>query len=93
MMDVPYVRRYMMKMSKLTSESNIILSPSRPSDDIWTTNGIWAEQVRDVFKGGYVVNMDCESNLKQLEMYLAENDDTDYVNFSKIANKDDIYVQ
>lgn len=92
MMDVPYVRRYMMKMSKLTSESNVVLSPTRPSDDIWSTNGIWAEQVRDVFKGGYTINMECESNLKQLEMYLAENDDTDYVNFSKIANKNDIYV-
>ena len=92
MMDVPYVRRYMMKMSKLTSESNIVLSPTRPTDDIWSTNGIWAEQVRDVFKGGQTINMECEVNLKQLEMYLAENDDTDYVNFSKVTNKNHIYI-
>lgn len=93
MMDVPYVRRYMMKMSKLTSESNIILSPTRPSDDIWSTNGIWAEQVRDVFRGGETIELDCEINLKQLEMYLAKNDDTEYVNLSTTKNNTDIYVE
>lgn len=92
MMDVPYVRRYMMKVSKLSGESNIVFSPTRPTDDVWSANGIWAEHIRDVFKGGYTINLDCEVNLKDLEMFLAENDDTDYVNLSTVANDKDIYI-
>lgn len=90
LMDVPYVRRYMMKLTP-NNDTNIILSPNRPSDDVWSTNGIWAEQIRDVFKGGYTINLECEVNLKQLEMYLSENDDTDYVNISTTLNDRDIY--
>jgi len=91
LMDVPYVRRYMMKLNANT-DTNIILSPTRPDDDEWSVNGIWAEQVRDVFKGGYTINLECEVNLKQLELYLAENDDTDYVNMSSVPTDRDIYI-
>lgn len=91
LMDVPYVRRYMMKLNT-DGDTNIILSPVRPSDDIWSVNGIWAEQIRDVFKGGYTINLECEVNLKQLEMYLAENDDTEYVNLSTVPTSTDIYL-
>lgn len=91
LMDVPFVRRYMMKMNANT-DTNIILSPTRPTDDVWSVNGIWAEQIRDVFKGGYTINLECEVNLRQLEMYLAANDDTDYVNFSNVPTDRDIYI-
>ena len=91
MMDVPYVRRHMMKMSKLTNESNVIVSPNRPTEDLWSTNGIWAEQIRDVFKGGYTIQMENEVDLKQLEMYLAENNDIDYVDISTSSSTKGIY--
>lgn len=91
LMDVPYVRRYMMKLNT-DGDTNIILSPVRPTDDVWSVNGIWAEQIRDVFKGGKTIDLECEVNLKQLELYLAENDDTEYVNFSSIPNDTDILI-
>lgn len=92
MMEVSYVRRYMNKMSKLSAEPNIIFSSSRPSNDIWSANGIWAEHIRDAFGGGYEINMECETNLKKLADFLAANDNTQYVNISSdINSKDDIY--
>lgn len=91
LMDIAYVRRYMMKMSKLTSESSVILSTSRPTDDMWNTNAVWAERLRDVFKGGYTTNLESEVNFKDLEMYLADNEDNDFVNISLTANMTDIY--
>jgi hypothetical protein len=56
-----------------------LLSVTRPTDDVWKVNGVWAEQVRDVFKGGYEIDFHSEIDLKALESYLASNDDTDYV--------------
>ena len=82
----------MMKMSKLQGESTFIVTPGRPTDDVWVTNGIWAEQVREVFKGGYTVNKECEVNLKKLEKYIADNDNTSYVNFNTSNVATDIYI-
>lgn len=82
MLDVPYVRRYMMKMSKLNSDANIVLSPTRPSDDIWLTNGVWAEQVRIAYHGGEEVHLDCEVNFKELENQLSPNNSVEYVTLS-----------
>lgn len=89
MMEVSYVRRYMLKMSRLMVEPNFIFSSSRPSNDIWGANGIWAEHVRDAFGGGYEINMECETNLKKLADYLAANDNTQYVNISSDINDTD----
>ena len=86
LMDVPYVRRYMMKMSKLNSDANIVLSPTRPETDIWLTNGVWAEQVRIARQGGEEIYLDCEVNIQKLENYLATNDSTEYVTMSTDPN-------
>lgn len=92
LVDVPYCYRYMMKMNNLLDDSSFITSPNRPHSDIWKANGIWAEQVRDVFKGGYEVNLECEVDLKQLEDFLAENDDTDYVQLTTdVADTENMY--
>jgi len=91
LMDVPYIYRYMMKMNMLVEDSSVLVSPTRPGSDTWKTNGIWAEQVRDVFKGGYTINMECEVDLKQLENFLAENDDTDYVSITMTPDDKNIY--
>jgi hypothetical protein len=79
MMDAPYIYRLMMKMNMIVDDSTFLLSPTRPGSDVWKTNGIWGEQIRDVFKGDYEIDLDSETDLKQLENYLAANDDTDYV--------------
>ena len=86
LLDVPYVRRYMMKMSKLNSDANIVISPTRPSDDIWLTNGIWAEQVRIASQGGEEIHLDCEVDLVTLENYLSTSDATEYVTMSTNPN-------
>lgn len=73
MIDVPYVRRYMMKMSKLADSGNITFSPNRPTDEQWRTNGIWAENVRNVYKDGVAIDQDNELNLYAFERYLAKH--------------------
>ena len=93
LMDISYVRRYMLKMGSLITESTFLVSPTRPGDESWMVNGIWAEQVRNVYKGGYEINLDSETDIHQLEMYLASNDDTDYLNFSVTQNDKDIFVE
>lgn len=87
MLDVPYIRRYMMKMSMLANGSSMVLSPNRPSNDIWLTNGMWAEQVRNVYQGGKKVNLDCEIDLTKLENYLS--DTSDVVDYVRISNNPD----
>jgi hypothetical protein len=79
MVDMPYCVRYMSKLATLTNDPSYLLSVTRPTDDVWKVNGVWAEQVRDVFKGGYEIDFHSEIDLKALESYLASNDDTDYV--------------
>lgn len=76
MLDVPYITRYMMKMSRLRENSDVVLSIERPGDDDWKTNGIWAERVRDVFEGGFVIDVGADINLKRLERHLAKNNKT-----------------
>lgn len=86
LVDIPYLYRYMMKMSMLAEDSTIILSPTKPGNDLWKSNGIWAERVRDVFEGGVTVKLDSVTNLKQLEEFIAEGNDTDYVILTTDAN-------
>ena len=86
LLDIPYVRRYMMKMSKLNSDANILVSPTRPTEDVWLTNGVWAEQVRIATQGGEEVDLDCEVSIQKLENYLSTNDSTEYVTLSTDPN-------
>lgn len=73
MIDVPYVHRYMMKMSKLSDSGNVTFSPNRPTDEQWRTNGIWAENVRNVYKDGIAIDQDNELDLYAFEKYLAKH--------------------
>ena len=79
LLDVPYLRRYMMKMSKLSSDANIVLSPTRPTEDTWLTNGVWAEQVRIASQGGEEIDLECEVNIQKLENYLSTSESIEYV--------------
>lgn len=74
LMDMPYVRRYMMKMSKLHTASDIVLSAERPDEDMWSTNCIWAESIRTLApQNGGVTAQSSVTNFKALESYLANN--------------------
>ena len=82
MIDVPYVHRYMMKMSKLSDSGNIVFSPERPTDEQWRTNGIWAENVRNVYKDGIAIDQDSELDLNAFERYIAKHSSSTPVNFT-----------
>ena len=69
----------MMKMSKLSSDANIVLSPTRPTEDTWLTNGVWAEQVRIASQGGEEIDLECEVNIQKLENYLSTSESIEYV--------------
>lgn len=90
--DMPYVYRCMNKLASLMSESSNILSTTRPGDDIWRPNTLWAERLRDVYKNGYSINFDTETDIHQLALYLANNDDTEYVDMSETAGDNDILM-
>lgn len=93
LLDMPYFYRYIMKMSALKESADVILSPFRPSNEDWPTNGIWAEHVRDVYENGLTIHRQCEVDLDALEMYLAH--DIDYKNLNITENefeKENIYL-
>lgn len=72
LLDIPYVRRYMSKMSKLKNSSEFIQSTYRPSDDDWSANTVWAERVRDVLENGVIVDRDSEISLSKLEEIISK---------------------
>lgn len=71
LLDIPYVRRYMAKMAKLKSNSSWIQCIKRPDDDIWTANTVWAEVIRDVYKGGEEVWRGSETDVDRMEIYFS----------------------
>ena len=92
--DMPYVYKYMNKLKSLMADSSVLVSSTRPTEDVWSPNMMWAERLREVYKGGYEINFDTETDIHQLALYLAANDDTDYVSISLSADDgNDIYAE
>lgn len=73
LIDVPYVIRYMEKISKIiTVEGNQnILSVRRPSILNWQEGNLWLEEVSDVYAGGLVIKRDSDTNVKEFEKYIS----------------------
>lgn len=91
-LDIPYLRRYMMKMSKLKRASEFIQSTYRPSDDDWGANAVWAELIRDVRHNGEIIDRNSETDLKELETYISKNN-LDIVNINPdITEETDIWI-
>lgn len=72
-LDMPYIRRYMTKMSKLKRASEFIQATARPTAEDWGANAIWAEMIREVGMKGEVKYKHTESDLKEIEMLIAKN--------------------
>jgi hypothetical protein len=72
-LDMPYIRRYMTKMSKLKRASEFIQASARPTVEDWGANAVWAEIIREVGMKGEVKYKHTESDLKELEMLIAKN--------------------
>lgn len=62
--DVPYVNRYMSKMTALMDSGDFIFSINRPLALEWITNGVWAEMVRTIDKNGNITNTGSENSDK-----------------------------
>ena len=52
--DLPYMHRYMGKMTSLLNKGDYIFSIDRPLDSDWVTNGVWAEMIRTIDQNGRV---------------------------------------
>ena len=61
--DVPFVKRYVMKMAAIKNPGDMRISTVRPSDDEWATNTIWAERISDIYKGGNIKKFDTETDI------------------------------
>lgn len=93
-LDIPYIRRYMTKMSKLKRASEFIQASARPTAEDWGANAVWAEMVREVGMKGQVTYKHSESDLKELEMLIAVNNFM-YVNIDPDVNSNhggDIWI-
>lgn len=73
MIDAPYCIKYLRKIASLIdpSSNKMVLSPRRPSAEKWTDGSIWAEEVRNVYAGGVIVNRDSETEIKVLERIIS----------------------
>lgn len=73
--DVPYMHRYMSKMTSLLDGGDFIFSIKRPLASDWVTNGVWAEMVRLIDKNGNITNTGSENSdkLEDLEDIFGPN--------------------
>lgn len=67
--DLPYMHRYMGKMTELLDKGDFIFSIPRPLNSDWLVNGVWAEMVRIIDKNGTITNTGSENSglLDELE--------------------------
>lgn len=79
LLDIPFVIRYMSKMAKLMNNSAWFQTVYRPDDEVWTANTVWAEHVRDVYKGGEMVWRDSETDILRMEEYFSKTKKYDQV--------------
>ena len=61
-MDVTYIDQYMTKMSALYQNGSYICSVRRPTTDVWSVNGAWAEMVRTIDRDGNVTETGSENS-------------------------------
>ena len=95
--DVPFVKRYIMKMAAIKNPGDMRLSIIRPSDEDWPTNTVWAERISDIYKGGNIKKFDTETDIDLLAeilfggKYVSGNlttDPTDSHNFLLVDESD-----
>lgn len=73
--DIPYLMRYMKKMSALMDQGDVFFSIKRPLPVDWGANGMWAEMVRTIDTDGTITNTGSENSdkLDQLEDIFGPN--------------------
>jgi hypothetical protein len=91
LLDMPYINRYMIKMSKLVTGNSIIYSVYRPTEATWMPSTLWAEPIRHVTEGGVEKILDAGTDFYALENYLSKNGSKDsgveYLQITTDANR------
>lgn len=73
-LDIPYINRYMSKMSKLKAASQFLTTIRQPPNTEWTANTCWAERIRDVSEGGVVTDTTSKNTFDFIESYFTNSD-------------------
>ena len=90
LLETYYIRNLMMQLTSLQNPGDFRMSINRPDDNDFGINTIWAERVRDVYKGGIEVDNDTETDIKLMESVFSgvdyrptiiQTDPTDIENF------------
>lgn len=71
LLDVPYFKKYLIKMGTLLSSGGLIASIDEPDGGVWIPNVAWGERVSDVYEGGTLVKHDSTTNLRKTEAMFA----------------------
>ena len=69
LLDIPYINRYMAKMSKLKAASQFLTTIDQPNDTEWTANTCWAERIRDVLPEGETIDTPARNSFEDIESY------------------------
>lgn len=73
LLDIPYINRYMAKMSKLKEASQFLTTIKEPSVIDWDANTCWAERIRDVYKGGETRRTTSPNSFEDIAKYFTRN--------------------
>ena len=90
--DIPYMHRYMQKMASLRQSATFIQSSLRPDEYEWGVNAVWAETVKNIGYNGSVINKNSETDIKELETYIAKMNRNMLAFNTNGEYRDDIFV-
>lgn len=77
LLDIPYINRYMSKMSKLKEASQFLTTIEEPSVIDWSANTCWAERIRDVYENGDTQDTTAINSFNYIAKYFTAN--LDYI--------------
>ena len=62
----------MQKMASLRQSATFIQSSLRPDEYDWGVNAVWAETIKNISYNGHTVYKSNETDIKELETYIAK---------------------
>jgi hypothetical protein len=83
----------MMQMTSLFNPAQVALSIHRPEDADFAVNTIWAERVRDIYKGGIEIDNNSETDIKLMESVFSGVDYRPTVIQTNPADIENFYIR
>lgn len=93
LLDTYYIKNLMMQLTSLDRPAEFRLSIERPFDDDFATNTIWAERVRDIYKGGIEVDNNTETDIKLMESIFSGIDYRPTIIQTDPTDVEDFYIR